>query len=532
MGTTVVNGSGRAIVTATGVQTEIAQMPVDRAAESEIGRRSLMEANISKKALWFFGICISSSVILWTIITLLGIMPRFQSIVVSLGFLIALWPMGLIEAVTMALTVGMRRLSESGIIVRKFLGAESLANATVICSDKTGIMTQNRTAVKKVFVDGRIVDIEGDGYDPESGGFPPGAAEEHVDLPLLLTAAAMCTNTEVKNTPEGWSVIGDPTEGAQMVDAMKGSIDKDELELSLMKSAELPFDPERKRTSMVFKAPNDEFFVFTKGSLETVLDICNKIQLHGYVDNLDVGRQRAIWAVNQSFARSGMQSLAFAYYQLEDELEEYTIETVEQNLVFIGMIGMVDPPRSDTKQAITKCLAGSVEPIMLTDNYVNTAFSFAQELGIAKDVSEVLTGEELDILGDKEYSSLTERFSVYADISPAHRLRIIRTLKENGEVTALVSGQTGDETAIKAADVGIVSGQTCSSVAIDASDVVLMDESFASAVDAIEGMRAAYGNARKIIRYLLSELLCRSYLVGQVCCPFSICLYLRSFSGG
>jgi len=504
MGTMVTNGSGRAIVTATGAQTQLAQIPAEPAGEAGADQRFLLEANLSMKGLRFAGGCIAVSVIFWAVITLFDIMPLPESIMTGLSFLVAAWPMGLIEAVTMALAIGMKRLSERQIVIRRFPGAEALASATVICSDKTGIMTQNRMAVKKVFVDGHIIDVEGDGYNPESGGFPLNAEEENPDLPLLLTAASMCTNTEIKDTPEGWSVIGDPTEGALIVAAMKGGINKDELGLSLTKIAELPFDPERKRMSVVFRAPKDELFVFTKGSLETILDICSNVQLHGYMDNLDIGRQRAIWAVNQSFARESMRSLAFAYCQLKDEPEDYTVEALERNLVFVGIMGIVDPPREDAKLAVKKCLAGAVQPIMLTDDYLDTAFAFAQDLEIVQEGSAALTGAELDILGEKEYSSLAERFSVYSDVSPAHKLRIVHTLKEKGEITAAVGSQTSDAAAIREADIAISAGRTGSSVTIDASDIALMDDSFASAVDAIEGMRGAYGNAKKIIRYLLS----------------------------
>jgi Ca2+-transporting ATPase len=504
MGTMVTNGSGRAIVTTTGAQTQLAQVSVDRARKVEAAQRSLLEAKLSRKGLWFAGGCIAASAIFWAVVMLLDIIPPPEGVMACLGFLMAAWPMGLIEAVTMALTVGMKRLSERQIVIRRFLGAEALASATAICSDKTGIMTQNRMTVKKVFVDGRIMDVEGDGYDPESGGFPPDAEEDSPDLPLLLTVASMCTNTEVKNTPEGWSVIGDPTEAALIVAGMKGGINKDELGLSLTKIAELPFDPERKRMSVVFRAPKDEIFVFTKGSLETILDICGNVQLHGYMDNLDIGRQRAIWAVNQSFARDSMRSLAFAYCQLKDEPEEYTVEVLERDLVFVGIMGIVDPPRHDAKLAVKKCLIGAVQPIMLTDDYLDTAFAFAQDLEIVQEGSAALTGAELDILGEKEYSSLAERFAVYSDISPIHKLRIVRTLKERGEVTAVIGGRARDVDAIREADVGIAAGRTGSSVTIDASDIVLMDDSFGSAVDAIEGMRGAYGNAKKIIRYLLS----------------------------
>jgi Ca2+-transporting ATPase len=434
---------------------------------------------------------------------LLGTAP-LGAVMMSLTFLIAVWPMGLIETVRMSLVVGMGRLSKRQIVIRDFAGVEALAVATTICSDKTGIMTENQISVKKVFVDGRIMDVEGDGYDPESGGFPPDAEEENPDLPLLLTVAAMCTNTEVKDTPEGWTVIGDSAEGAQIVAAMKGDINKDELGLTLTKIAELPFDPKRKRMPMIFRASQDELFVFTSGSLESILDVCSAFQLHGHMDSLDVGKQRAIWAVNQSFAKDSMRSLAFAYCQLKDEPENYTVEAIERNLVFVGMMGIIDPPKGDARAAVRKCIEGGVSPIILTSDSVNPAFAFAQYLGIVQNGSQVLTGEELDILGEKEYSSLAQTFSLYADISPAHRLRIVRTLNERGEITAVIGSHASDAPAVKEADTGIAAGKTGSSVTINAADIVLMDDSFAAAVNAIEGIRGTYSNSRKIIRYFLS----------------------------
>ena len=503
MGSMVIGGSGRSIVTATGMQTQAVQILADRATQSRNTPRFLLEANISRKGLWLAGICIVLSAIIWAAVVLLGMEP-IAGITVGLSFLFAACPMGLIETVTMSLIMGMKRLSKHQVIIRESLGAEALANTTVICSDKTGIMTQNRMTVKKLFVDGHIISVEGDGYDPESGGFSSEAVEDSPDFSLLLTIASMCTNTEIKNTPEGWNVIGDPTEGALIVAAMKGSINKSELGLSLTKIAELPFDPERKRMSVIFRAPKDELFVFTKGSIETILDVCSNIQLHGYVDNLDMNRRQAIWAVNQSFARDSMRNMAFAYCQLEEEPEDYTIETIEQNLVFAGIMGIADPPRPNTKLAVKKCIAGAVKPIVFTDDYVDTAFAFAQYLGIAEDEWSALKGEELDILGEKKYSSFAERFSAYSDISAAHKLRIVRTLKEKGKFIALIGGNVSDEAAIREADVGIAAGKTGSSVTINASDIILTDDSFVNAVDAIERMRGAYGNARKIVRYLLS----------------------------
>ena len=504
MGTSVISGSGRAIIIATGMQTQIAQVSLNQIEESETDRSSTLEARLVKKGLWAAVGCIAFSVLLWIAAKFLVNMSTLDGAMVGMSFLIAAWPMGLIDAVSMALTTGMKKLTKNQIVIRQPSGMEALASVTALCSEKTGIMTQNQMTVKKVFVDGRIMSVEGDGYDPESGGFPPNAEEDNPDLPLLLTAASVCTDTEVKNTTEGWSVIGDATEGALIVAAMKGGVSKDELALTLEKLAELPFDPERKRMSVVFRAPNDEMFLFTRGSLETVMDICSNIQLYGYVEDLDIGKQHAIWAVDQSFARERMLSLAFAYRKLEEEPESYTVETVERDMVFVGMMGVADPLRADIKPAVSKCLDGGVETIMLTGDHTSTAFAFAQALDIARDVSETLSGEDLDIMGEKEYSSSAEKFSVYADVSSDQKLRIVRTLMDKDEVIAVIGKDADDAPAIEEADVGIAAGQNGSSATINVADVVIMDSSFATAVNAIETMRGAYGNARKIARYFLS----------------------------
>jgi len=504
MGTSVVSGSGRAIVIATGIQTHLARMSWSETEDSEIDQSFTLEARLVGKGLWVAAGCITFSVLILLAATFLIDMSPLDGAMVSMSFLIAVWPMGMIDAVVMALTMGMKRLTENQIVIRQSSGAEALASVTTLCSEKTGIMTQNQMTVKKVFVDGHIMSVEGDGYDPESGGFPPDADQDNPDLPLLFTAASMCTDTKVKNTAEGWSVIGDATEGALIVAAMKGGVSKDELGLTLEKMAELPFDPGRKRMSVVFRAPNDEMFIFTRGSLETVMDICSNIQLYGYVEELDIGKQHAIWAVDQSFARERMLSLAFAYRKLEEEPESYTVETVERDLVFVGIMGIADPLRADVKASVSKCFGGGVETIMLTDDHTSTAFAFAQALDIARDVSETLNGEDLDIMGEKEYSSSAEKFSVYADVSSDQKLRIVRTLRDKGEVVAVIGKHAGDAAVVEEADVGIAAGQNGSSATINAADVVIMDNSFATAVNAIETMRGAYGNARKIARYFLS----------------------------
>lgn len=496
MGSVVIAGSGKAIVTATGSQAFIAQKSLS---SSSADFRSLLESETSRKGLRFAYLCAILTVLLWGAMVASGI-PPFASVIAGLSFFSAAWPAGLIEAVRLSLISGIKKLNERKIVVRKLSGAESLANLTVICTGRKGIMTENKAIVRKIFVDGHIIDVN----EGEANGFPQSVEDENPDLPLLFTAACMCSNTDVRNTSEGWVIDGDPTEGALIISAMKGGISKDELGLSLTKVSYFPYDHERKMVTAVLRDTDGGLFLFTKGPPKAVLSACSRIQLHGYIDNLDIGRLRAIWAVNLSFAEDSMESIAFAYRKLRDESECQEVESLERNLIFIGMMGMEDPLRIGVREAIGKCSSFAIKPILLTDDCKEEAFNFALDLGIIQNEAQILTGEEMDILGEKEFLSLLSRFSVYADISPAHKERIARCLKESGETVAMVGTDIGDLPALHLADVKISAGEGSTSIVTSSSDLILMDNSFTTAVCAIEGIRQVFLNAKKLSRFLLS----------------------------
>jgi Ca2+-transporting ATPase len=496
----VISGKGMAIVTATGEKTQASLEAVEG---GTIVQRSEFELVLSKKGGWYALACIIISAGVGAIVILLNKdLKLIDGIMVGMSLLMAAWPAGLIEAVAMAFSVGMRKLNESHVIIRNLPGAEQLADVELICCNKRGIMTQNHMTVKKIFVDGEIIDVEDDIYDPELN--VPLTDSKSADLPLLLTAASMCTNTDVRNSSEGWNIDGDPTEGSLIITAMKGGIKKDEIGLALTRIGELPYDPERKRMSVIYKDGNGEAFAFTRGTVENLLDVCIDIQLHGYIEILNANRIRAVRSVSNSFARERTQSVAFAYSPLEGDLSNLSIDSVEQDMIFIGIMGLADLPRLDTKQAVKKCLIGSIRPILLTDECKEIATGFAKEVGIARGESEVLTGEELDTLDEKAFFDIHDRFTVYADISPSQKTRIIRTLKETGQITAMIGDSANDADAIEEAHIGIAAGETGSSVSINASDIVIMDNSFSTAVKAIEGTRNTLQNAKKILRYFLS----------------------------
>lgn len=495
----VVSGKGKAIVTATGEKT---QAYFEEIEEETIIQRSGFESVLSKIGGWYALVCIIISIGAGAVIFLLNEEPNIiESVMVSMSLIMATWPAGLIEAVTMAFAVGMKKLNDSHIIIRNLPGAERLADVELICCNKKGIMTQNKMNVKKIFVDGEIIDIEDDIYDTDPSIV---LNSKSADLPLLLTVASMCTNAEVRNSSEGWNVEGDPTEGSLILTAMKGGIKKDEIGLNLTMIGELPYDPERKRMSMVFKDNNDEVFVFTRGAVENVLDVCIDIQLHGYVDILNASKIRAVRSVSENFAKDGSQCIAFAYYQLDGEPRNFSVKLLERDMIFIGMMGLEDLPRHDTRQSVKDCIIGSIKPIMMTDECKEIATGFANDMGIARSESEVLTGEELDTLDEKAFFDIQDRFSVYADISPLQKSRIIRTLKETGQVTAMIGDNATDLDAIEEAHIGISAGETGSSVSINASDIIIMDNSFGTAVKAIEGTRNTLQNAKRILRFFLS----------------------------
>jgi len=496
----IVSGKGKAIIIATGEKTQASLEAIE---EEAVIQRSIFESVLSKNGGWYAIVCIALSAIVGALVVILGEdVKLIDGVMVGTSLLMAAWPAGLIEAVTMAFTVGMRKLNENNIIIRNLPGAERLADVELICSNKRGIMTQNQMTVRKMFVDGEIIDLDDDIYGTDSGVIM--SESKGADLPLLLTIASMCTNTDVHNSSEGWDIEGDSTEGSLILTAMKGGIKKDEIALTLTRIGELPYDPERKRMSVIFKDSDGEVFVFTRGAVENVIDVCVDIQLHGYIEMLNASKMRAIRSVNQSFAVERAQSVAFAYSPLDGEPETFSIKSLERDMIFVGMMGLVDLPRPDTKQAVKKCLMGSIRPIILTDESKEIATGFAKDIGIARGESEVLTGEELDTLDEKAFFDIQDRFSVYADVSPSQKTRIIRTLKETGQLTAMIGDSANDADAIEEAHIGIVAGETGASVSINVSDIVIMDNSFSTAVKAIEGTRNTLQNAKKILRFFLS----------------------------
>jgi Ca2+-transporting ATPase len=503
----VKTGRGAAIITATGDETLASKQSVK---DETITQRSKFESSLSRKGLWFALISIICSATLGCVLIFLKEKTIIEGVTAGMILMMSLWPAGLIEAVTMAFAVGMKRLSEDQVVIKNLPGAELLADVEQVCCNKKGIMTENKMTAKKIFVDGNIIEIEDDGYESKAL-----TESNNVDLSILLSAASLCTNTDVKNSSDGWSIEGDSTEGALIIAAMKGGMNKEDLSLALTRVGEIPYDPERRRMSVIYKDNNGEIFVFTRGAVDAILDVSTDILLQGDSDNLMTrSRIKAIKAINRYFAKEHAECVAFAYYQIDGGLpRNYDSATIEQDMIFIGIMALVDHTRADTKSAVNKCLMGGIKPIILTEDSKESTIEFARELGMARGESNILTGEELDTLSEKDFYGIQDRFSVYAEVLPSQKARIVRTLTETGRTTAMIGGNSSDVDAIKEADVKLSAGKTGSSVTINASDILLLDGSFNTAIKAIEGTRSTLQNAKKVIRYFLSVSIATSAIV-------------------
>jgi Ca2+-transporting ATPase len=321
----------------------------------------------------------------------------------------------------------------------------------------------------------------------------------------LLKIGALCSNAQLDKNEKGtWSIIGDPTEGALIVTAAKAGFEEKELEKTFPRVSEVPFTSERKRMTTVHSTPDGEHVAYMKGAPEIVLERCSYILDEGQEKRLTEVKRKKILEVNEKFASDALRVLAMAYKKLPAGLNEFNENTVEDNLVFTGLEGMIDPPREEAIKANKTCQKAGIKAVMITGDHKLTAMAVAKEIGILKEDSMVLTGTELDQMSDEEFGKIAEKVAVYARVSPEHKLRIIKALKANGEIVAMTGDGVNDAPAVKSADVGVAMGISGTDVTREASDLVLTDDNFATIVRAVELGRASYDNIRKYARFLIA----------------------------
>jgi len=548
MGTVVAYGRGRGVVTSTGMHTQlglIASMLQNIEAEQTPLQRRLdqLGRTLSVGALLLVAIVFIVSIINNTDISFLlrdplGYLREYATeitnvFIVAISLAIAAVPEGLPAVVTISLALGMREMIKRHALIRKLSSVETLGSATVICSDKTGTLTQNEMTVTRLWADRQFVDVTGTGYAPDGQFKVDGKQANISDYPAIQTVLwlGLLNNdsslelTGEEDSQRTYRIVGDPTEGALLVAAAKAGVTHVEIKDAYPRENEVPFDSERKRMVTIHDVAiprahdpspfttNDKSqdwdVIAVKGAPDVVLDLCTQYQDRNDKPRpLDQETRRQILAANDEMTRDALRVLGLAY-RLEEDVpdnpENFTAEDLEKDLVFVGLAGMIDPARPEVKPALEHARDAGIRTIMITGDYPNTARAIAETIGMLRHGRKVLTGAQLDSLSDDELKNVIEETAVFARVSPEHKMRIVNALQANEEVVAMTGDGVNDAPAIKRADIGVAMGITGTDVAKETADMVLTDDNYASIVSAVEQGRIIYSNIRKFVFFLLSS---------------------------
>ena len=475
-------GRGKAIVVNTGMNTEVGKIAgmLDNAEKQETPLQQKL--NDLGKTLGIA--CLAICAVIFVIGLLQGkeIIDMFMT---AVSLAVAVIPEGLVAVSTIVLAIGVQKMVKKHAIVKKLPAVETLGSSTVICSDKTGTLTQNKMTVEKVFCDDELQDIK--------------KVNTTEDFKKLVYNCMLCNDSRLL---ENGQLAGDPTETALVDIAFKLDYGQ-AIYRENPRVEEVPFDSERKLMTTVNKK-NGKYIVYTKGGVDELLKCCNSFLYKGEVRTSINNYAKWIRENNEKMAKDALRVLAFAYKELEHMPSKAEMKTIESDLTFIGMVGMIDPPRIEAKRAVEKCKKAGIKTVMITGDHKVTAVAIAKKLGILKDESEALTGTELEKMTDEELTKNVRKYSVYARVSPEHKVRIVKAWQANGEVVAMTGDGVNDSPALKTADIGCAMGKVGTEVAKEAADVILTDDNFATIVSAVEEGRRIYDNILKVIQFLLS----------------------------
>ena len=501
MGTAAVCGRARAIVTATGMSTEFGKIAA-MLQEVKVERTPL-QINLDRVGK-YIGI---AALILCFVLAGLGVLRGHEILemfIWGVALAVAAVPEALPAVVVTSLALGVRRMVKRHALVRKLPAVETLGCTTFICSDKTGTLTQNQMTTRRIYVDNKLIDVTGTGYEPKGEFYLDGTVIEpgqNIALETLLEASGLCNDTSLTSTDGVWRTKGDPTEGALVVAAAKAGLWQKELGSQLPRIDEIPFSSETRRMTTIHQTPQGKV-AYSKGAPEVILDSCNYIYTDGGERQLTAKDKDGVLSVAQTMAGDALRVLGVAYKTLPDSLA--STQSAEQDMVYLGLAGMIDPPREEIKEAVKLCDRAGIKSVMITGDHKLTAIAIAKELGLLKE-GIAFSGAEIDNLSDAELEALVEKIEVYARVSPAHKLRIIEVLTKRGHVVAMTGDGVNDAPALKKADIGVSMGITGTDVTKEAADMVLTDDNFASIVAAIEEGRGIFGNIKKYLMYLLSS---------------------------
>lgn len=514
MGTIVAAGKGRAVVVGTGATTELGH--IAGLLERHEAEPTPLQRRLAELGRILIVVCLAIVSVVF-VLQWLHDGNFVQAFLTSVSLAVAAVPEGLPTVVTIALALGLQRMARRNALVRKLPSVETLGSVTVICSDKTGTLTRNEMTVREVFVGDRKFQVTGTGYMPRGDfllrstttgdAMPDGSVMKvnpasEPDLVQSLTIGAWCNNAHLVppgRGESGWHIIGDPTEGALLVAARKAGIEATERNSAIV--FELPFESNRKAMSVLLRRQDGTRVLYTKGAPEVVLSSSVAELQGGAAVPLDDARRQQLLSINAEMASRALRVLALAY---RHDPPEQAGPKLESELVFAGLVGMMDPPRDEAKVAVATCRQAGIRPVMITGDHPGTAAAVARELGIMDSHDLTLAGSELDRLSDEQLVNEVERVAVYARATAEHKLRIVRAWKSRGQVVAMTGDGVNDAPAIKAADIGIAMGITGTDVTKEASDMVLIDDNFASIVSAVEEGRGIFDNIQKVLQFLLS----------------------------
>lgn len=517
MGTNVTSGRADAVVVSTGMETEIGK--IAGAMQDIESEKTPLQKSIQTLSHYLIVIVLIACVLLalaglWRQISLVDIF------MLAVSAAVAAIPEGLPAVVTVVLAIGMQIMARNNAIIRKLVAVETLGSTTVICSDKTGTLTLNQMTVGRLFCDDKVIDVTGSGYEPK-GEFLEDNKSIHLPLKdsfqKLLIAGTLCNDASLTKKGDYYDIIGDPTEGALVAAAAKAEIYKDEIEKKFPRIDEITFESEKQYMASMHRH-DDKNIVWVKGSAEKIISMCGKILKKEQVSELTEDEKNKILETNEDLAKNAMRVIAAAFTECPPDTKKIDEESLPGSLIFIGLFGMIDPPRNEAIKAVAQCQAAGIKVVMVTGDNKITAKAIADQLGLSG--GNAISGPELSRLSTEDLHSRIEDISVFARIEPLHKLRIIEAFKSRGEIVAMTGDGVNDAPALEAANIGIAMGVTGTDVAKEACDMVLADDNFATIVVAVEEGRAIFNRLRNVILFQLST--CFGELLVLISCVFFI----------
>jgi Ca2+-transporting ATPase len=508
-GTSVASGTARAVVYSTGSLTQFGR--IARLTQETPVRASRLQKEMHRitRTFTLMALGIGALSFAW------GVwqegVPWLSAFLLALGIIVAVIPEGLVPTLTLSLAIAVQRLARHGVLVKSLAKMETVGTTSVICTDKSGTLTQNQMTVREVWAGDRRYRISGSGYKPKGECIPAPVGPAKEDLRMLFTAATLCNNSRLQpptlERPK-WSYLGDQTEAALRVLALKAGVDDEDAGTAYPRIHEIPFDARRKRMSTIHQHGGDEV-ALVKGAPREVLHLCSQIRIDGEDRPLDQELRTRILEANDGYARKALRVLALGYRILPQRTgagSDYSSESVESNLVFLGLAAMMDPPRPEVAEAIDHFKKGGIRLVMITGDYGLTADSLARRIGmLTTETPRILTGAELDQLSDAQLQVLLREEVIFARMAPEHKLRLVSAFQDRGDVVAVIGDGVNDAPALRKADIGVAMGISGTDVAREAADLILIEDNFGAVARAVEEGRAVFDNLRKFSTYIFAS---------------------------